>query len=158
MAAPPLIGNCSDLPFGTPGSSCLPPGRSWRLIPAYKKRGDKGLDAWASHSALLDFRVTSVWRVGEGEAVCVGVWVWPVCGDGKADGTETAFTTVCVLTVIHDTRPVQWTVRISVLYHFWPAENQCAHLLHFVSFSNETTWNACPEWQSPRWWMVTWLL
>ena len=94
MAAPPLISNCSNLPFGTLG-------RSWRLIPAYRSREtkawDKGLDAWESDRALLDSHVTSLWRVGEGEAGRVGVWVWQVCGDGKADGTETAFITVCVL-------------------------------------------------------------
>lgn len=62
-----------------------------------QKQGDIGLDAWESDRALLDSRVTSLCRVGEGEAVCVRVWVWQVCGDGKAGGTETTFITVCGL-------------------------------------------------------------
>ena len=48
MAAPPLISNCWNLPFGTQG-------RSWRLEPCLQEPGQKGLCAWEPHRASLGF-------------------------------------------------------------------------------------------------------
>ena len=51
LAAPPLISNCSHLPFGTQG-------RSWRLESCLQETGDKkGLCAQEPHRATLGFKL-----------------------------------------------------------------------------------------------------